>query len=146
MPNPCDACSKRSIIYLRYSGAHFCRDHFLKDVMRRFKKELRTHDVFGRKGTLGVAVSGGKDSLLCLSLINELASGIEGVTLRALTIDEGISGYRPSSVALSRKVCEDLDVPLDVLSFKDLYGKDLDRMIADGGPNPCSICYARTPN
>ncbi len=140
MPLPCDSCPKRSVIYLRYSGQHLCADHFLKDIMRRCKKELRTYDAFGRKGTIGIAVSGGKDSLLCLSLMHELSSKIKGVSLRALTVDEGIDGYRPSSVGLSMKVCEELSVPLDVLGFKEIYGKALDELIKESGPNPCTVC------
>jgi len=140
MPRPCDSCSGRSVIYLRYSGQHLCTDHFLKDVMRRYKRELRAHDAFGRKGTIGIAVSGGKDSLLCLSLMHELSYGIKDVSLRALTVDEGIDGYRQSSVALSRQVCDDLDIPLDVIGFRELYGKDLDEMVRGSGSNPCTIC------
>lgn len=140
MPGPCDSCISRSMVHLRYSGQHLCREHFLKDIMRRFKRELRAHDAFGRKGTIGVAVSGGKDSLLCLSLMHELCSGMKGVELRALTIDEGIENYRPSSIELSRNVCARLGVQLDVLSFKVLYGSELDRMVKVSGSNPCTIC------
>ncbi len=74
---------------------------------------------------VGVAVSGGKDSTSLLYVLNQITKG-HGTKLYALTIDEGIEGYREESVKNAERLAESLSIPILVCSYKELFGLDLD--------------------
>ena len=44
---------------------------------------------------MAVAVSGGKDSMVLLSIMASVFDGRNGIKLCCVTVDEGIGGYRP---------------------------------------------------
>ncbi|MBN1390866.1 MAG: adenine nucleotide alpha hydrolase family protein [Candidatus Thermoplasmatota archaeon] len=136
----CDRCKKRPQIFIRYSGQHLCADHFLDLIRRRVRKEARSQRLLDSRKRIAVALSGGKDSILTLKLVSEMLRSCRGRELVAITIDEGISGYRPSSVEISRKITGELGIPLELRSFRDLYGADLDRMVELSELGPCTIC------
>jgi uncharacterized protein (TIGR00269 family) len=50
-------------------------------------------------------------------------------TLVAVTVDEGIRGYRDEALKLAAKNCERLDIPQHIVSFKELYGITLDKLV-----------------
>jgi cytoplasmic tRNA 2-thiolation protein 1 len=68
-----------------------------------------------------------------------------GSELVALTIDEGIEGYREESIRNAEKVAADLSVPLEVSSYKELFGVSLDEAMYQRDERhlkatSCSIC------
>ncbi len=87
-----------------------------------------------------MALSGGKDSSVVLSLLARFARGRPDLSVTALTIDEGIEGYRPATVAAARKLTEDLGVPHRVVPFQELFGVTTDRTAMDRPESPCSFC------
>jgi len=136
----CDRCRKPAAIFLRYSGQHLCGDHFLDLIRRRVRKEVRSQGLLRRRKTIGVAVSGGKDSLLALRLLHEITEPLKDKEIIAITIDEGIDGYRPSSLVIAEKVADEMGVRWELMSFRDLFGEDLDNMVKLSGLGPCTIC------
>ncbi|MFW3147126.1 MAG: ATP-binding protein [Thermoplasmatota archaeon] len=140
MTTLCDRCKAPPVIFIRYSGQHLCSDHFLDLIRRRVKKEVRRQGSLLRRKRIGIAVSGGKDSLLALKLIHEIISTSRGKDLIALTIDEGISGYRPSSMELASGYADHLGVEHVITSFRELHGADLDEMVGATGMGPCTVC------
>ncbi|MGA1866753.1 MAG: ATP-binding protein [Thermoplasmatota archaeon] len=140
MSNLCDRCRKEPVIFIRYSGQHLCADHFLDLLRRRIRKEARSQRLLNGRKRIGMALSGGKDSLLALKLTYELIEPIKDIEMVALTIDEGISGYRPSSIEIARKVTGKLGIGWELLSFSTLFGLDLDEMVGRSGTGPCTIC------
>jgi len=78
---------------------------------------------------LAVAVSGGKDSLSLLHILVKLQKYRPKTTLTAVTIDEGIKGYRDEALKFSIKNCKKLEIPLHIISFKELFGLTLDELI-----------------
>ncbi|MGA1792742.1 MAG: ATP-binding protein [Thermoplasmatota archaeon] len=140
MTAACDRCRRPSVIFIRYSGQHLCTDHFLDLIRRRVRKEIRVQRLLAKRKVIGVAVSGGKDSLLALRLIHEIVEPFKDKEIVAITIDEGIEGYRPSSVGIAEKVAGDLGVRWELSDFRDLFGKDLDTMVRDSEHGPCTIC------
>jgi uncharacterized protein (TIGR00269 family) len=87
---------------------------------------------------IAVAVSGGKDSTALLYVLKHILED-KDVELFAVTIDEGIAGYRDDTMKLARKVSEDLGIRQEVVTFRDEYGFDLDRAVKDGAM-PCTVC------
>jgi len=136
----CDLCGKDAVTFIRYNGAHLCSEHFRKYVEKRVKKEIRLQTDMRSGGTIGVAVSGGKDSMVTLSLLHQVFGERKDVDLQCITIDEGIEGYRPESIVLVKKFCKDHDIQYNQASFSDL-GVTMDS-ISDkcGDSSPCTYC------
>ncbi|MEK6985548.1 MAG: TIGR00269 family protein [Candidatus Thermoplasmatota archaeon] len=144
---PCSRCSQAAVVTLRYAGTSLCREHFLRFFESRAKEEVAKQ---GRlpEGKLAVALSGGKDSVSALHFLAGLAKGNPKVELVAVTIDEGIAGYRSSSLDICRKVTTELGVPWHIVTTKELAGYTIDDYAAakagpdaDGKPRPaCGPC------
>ena len=136
----CDLCGKDAVTFIRYNGAHLCSDHFRKYVEKRVKKEIRLQTDMRSGGTIGVAVSGGKDSMVTLSLLHQVFGERKDVDLQCITIDEGIEGYRPESIVLVKKFCKDHDIRYNQASFSDL-GLTMDSISGRcGDSSPCTYC------
>jgi uncharacterized protein (TIGR00269 family) len=61
--------------------------------------------------------------------------------LFAITIDEGIHGYRSRSLEVAKKECGKLGIPLKVVSFHGEFGKTLDKLLEEKGvERSCSYC------
>jgi len=81
-----------------YRGGHLCADHLRASVEERFRQQMhRQLPRFGR-GTVAVALSGGKDSSVALALTHRYFARRPTVTVVALSVDEGIDGYRPATL------------------------------------------------
>ena len=88
-----------------------------------------------------VAVSGGKDSLTLLHLLKEIEDETHGSDLIAVTIDEGISGYRNEAVKIAVDASKKLKVEWKLVSFKDLYGTTMDEITSKARElGACSFC------
>src|SRR2546428_9913401 len=99
----CDSCPKPSVTHLRYSGQHLCAEHLQESVERRVKKEVKRQGGLPT-GRIAVAFSGGKDSTTALHLVHQIAAERRGTEVVALTIDEGIQGYRPEGLRVAHEV------------------------------------------
>jgi len=92
---------------------------------------------------VAIATSGGKDSLVLLSILKSTIGASRGITMSAITIDEGISGYRDESLTIVSKFCSELGVPLTVLSYSELFGTAMDeamKLRPSAKLTSCSIC------
>lgn len=135
----CDKCSREAIIYQPYSGMHLCSMHFTRDVETRAKREIRTHRWIRSGDVVGVALSGGKDSAAILHLLAGLLNERRDVELLAVTVDEGISGYRDPAVA--RRIAASEGVEWHCRSFAGEFGVTLDEVVARTGERrSCSYC------
>lgn len=74
-----------------------------------------------------VALSGGKDSVALINLLSKVEQSY-GTELIAVTIDEGLSGYREEGLEISAKVTKDLKIEHRVITFKETYGYSLEEI------------------
>lgn len=143
----CSKCAAPAVVFLRYTGTHLCRADFLAFFAKRAKQDLAKQ---GRlpEGTVGVALSGGKDSVSVLHFLRDVVKEHPRIRLAALTVDEGIAGYRDSALDICRQVTEEWNVPWHVVKTKDLAGYAIDEYAAgekgrdaDGKPRAaCGAC------
>jgi uncharacterized protein (TIGR00269 family) len=90
---------------------------------------------------IAVGVSGGKDSLALLRLLHKIEVRQPKVELIAVCIDEGVSGYRDEALRIAQKNCDELDIEMHTLSFKDLFDETMDEIaVRDRDLGTCSYC------
>ncbi len=137
----CNKCSKPAVTFIRYSGNHLCENHFLEFFDRRVKKDMRKQCEFKADTKVAVALSGGKDSTVAAWVLEETISKRRDMELHAITVDEGIEGYRPESLKMAKDFCESRDIPHHVVPFKELVGWTMDEVVkVDPETVPCTYC------
>jgi len=135
----CSKCRREAIVYQRYSGLHLCEQHFNRDFEAKAKRAIREHRWIESGDTVAVALSGGKDSSAVLFFLHGLLGKRRDVRLMAITVDEGIAGYRDPDRA--RRLSEGMGVPWVTASFRDAYGITLDEIVARKGTGlSCTYC------
>jgi uncharacterized protein (TIGR00269 family) len=94
-----------------------------------------------RGDTVAVGVSGGKDSLSLLYVLKKLFEHYDNRNeLIAVTIDEGIKGYREESLQIVKEFCLHLGVESRVHSYKDLFGVNMDEAMVQRPSEKMSSC------
>lgn len=91
---------------------------------------------------VAVAVSGGKDSLSLLKVLKALYSPTRN-SLVAVSVDEGVAGYRDEALEHARTLALDLGVEHMVVSYKEMFGFSLDEALdwKEGRDvSSCSFC------
>jgi len=138
----CIKCSNKAVYYRAYSGTQLCSSCFCSSIEDKVKRTISKYNLLKHGDTIGVAISGGKDSLSLLRILNDICRH-HASKIFAITIDEGILGYCDESLKICNKFSEEFGVPHSILSFKEVYGFDLDKAIHLRGVrkiSACSIC------
>ena len=143
----CTLCERREAVFMRpYSGEKLCGRCFCKSIENKVRATISRYEMFQPNDKIMVAVSGGKDSITLLHILNKIEKAFPEATLCAVTVDEGIRGYRDEAVKLAVKNCGKLGVEHIVTSFKERYGYKLDELVSMIGERcekeltPCSYC------
>lgn len=155
----CSRCHSNAIVFQAYSGQHLCGNHLGSSIRKRTSRELRNQldlpkDATQEDGSpfrILVAISGGKDSAVLLSMMSEIIGNRRDVELIAGCVDEGIDGYRAPSMDFARKLAESLGIRFETLSYQEMGYERMDQVVemipAIGdrhseakGLMPCSYC------
>lgn len=137
----CCKCKKNAIIFQKYSGMHLCSTHLLEDIERKIKKSIRKNFTIDKNDNIAVALSGGKDSTVALFILNKIFSNRKDIALKAITIDEGIEGYRKNSLKLAKKFTKEIGIEHVIVSFKESYNITLDEITKMKQEQaPCTFC------
>lgn len=137
----CDFCSDEAVTLIRYSGAHHCPAHFKAFVEKRVKREVRRQIHIPSQTRIACALSGGKDSSVATYLLHSILGKRRDVELVAVTVDEGIEGYRPESIPFAQALCRELGLEHHIITYREVVGWDMDGVVAsDPNSIPCSYC------
>jgi len=137
-------CGKPAVINRKHEGRLLCEQHFIESVESKAKKTISQYYRLGRDEKIAVGLSGGKDSSSLLLLLTRVFKERSDTKIFALSIDEGIPGYRQESLGIAKKLCKKLGVQHHVVSFRHEFGAPLSEKIKnmnkkqEGGP--CTYC------
>jgi uncharacterized protein (TIGR00269 family) len=142
LPNPtCTYCSADAVYSRDYEGVSFCSKCFRDALEEKVRRTITKHDMLQFDDHIAVAVSGGKDSLTLLNILVKLEKHFPKSRISAISVDEGIKGYRDEALEIARKACERLGVEHVVVSYDDLFGTTIDELTElHLGQTPCSYC------
>jgi len=142
----CTVCKRREAVYFRqYSGERLCRKCFIESIEEKTRNTISKYEMFEFDDRIAVAVSGGKDSTSLLYVLEKIEREFPKSTLVAVTVDEGIKGYRDEALKIARKNCMKLGVEHHVVSFEELFGYKLDEIVElmkkrGAELSPCAYC------
>jgi len=125
--------------YLLSCGKWLSKKAFLNYFEKKVLRTIRKFKLIKEKGKIGIGVSGGKDSMTLLYILNKFFKG----RIVALAVDEGIPGYREKLLLNAKKFCKKEDIPLEILYFEKEFGfklKDKIKKIKKLGLTNCYVC------
>lgn len=138
----CTKCRKKPSAYFRpYSGERLCPDCFTTSLKERVQGALNRFRMLEHWSRVAIGVSGGKDSLALLHILKEIENDSHGSELIAVTVDEGIRGYRDEALGIVDRTCRKLGIESKLVSFSDLFGQTMDEIAArERTLGACSFC------
>jgi cytoplasmic tRNA 2-thiolation protein 1 len=139
----CTRCGGSVVYTRRYSGEALCSSCFKDSLIEKTRRTISKYRLIKYGEKVGVAVSGGKDSLSLLTILHGI-SAEHGCKLVALSVDEGVEGYRDEALAHAQELTRKLGVEHVVVSYKNLFGFSLDQALDWKGDerdlSSCSFC------
>src|SRR2546428_11330586 len=93
----CSKCGGSGVYERRYSGEVLCANCFKGSIVEKTRRTISRYGMVKFGDRLGVAVSGGKDGLSLLKVLDGLNRDSR-FRLVALPVDEGVRGYREEAI------------------------------------------------
>ncbi|MFX1298638.1 MAG: TIGR00269 family protein [Promethearchaeota archaeon] len=125
----CMKCRNKAAYYRPYSGEYLCKKHFIESIERKVARTISKHKMLKETDKIGIGISGGKDSTVLLYILQKIERRFPKSSLIAITIDEGIRGYREEGLKITKLITSDFGIEHQIASFKELYGYTLDEIV-----------------
>jgi len=135
----CDVCGLAHVFTSHDKKRHLCRSHFISDIESRVFEEFSRLSVAGYKKVV-IAFSGGKDSSALLELFARYQKINPLFSITALTIDEGILGYRDACIDAAVTLANKHALEHTILSFSNLFSMTLDEAVKNNRGRACAVC------
>ena len=139
----CEICSSQKASLKRpKTSQRICRECFYEVFETEVHNTIVNGHIFQPGERVAVGASGGKDSTVLAHVLKVLNERYKyGIELVLLSVDEGITGYRDDSLETVKRNKEQYGLPLQIISYKDLYGWSMDEIVANiGKKNNCTYC------
>ena len=138
----CNRCEKEATYSRKYSGETLCSECFSSSIIRKTAKTISKFKMIKNGDLVCVAVSGGKDSLALLHILDKM-SKTHNFQIKVITIDEGIPDYRNEALEIVKNFCSELKIGHKIYSYKELFDLTIDEALQIRGKekiSSCSIC------
>lgn len=124
------------------NGLPICKECFYIAFEEEVHHTITSNDLFSPGDKVAIGASGGKDSTVLAHVMTTLNKRYSyGLDLFLLSIDEGIKGYRDDSLETVKSNQRTYELPLKILSYKDIYGWTMDEIVkVIGLTNNCTFC------
>lgn len=142
-PTQCSSrCGKKAVLKRPKTGDALCKECFYWAFETEIHFTIVKAKLFKKGDYVAIGASGGKDSTVLAHIMKTLNERFDyGLKLVLLSIDEGISGYRDDSLETVKRNRDQYEIPLKILSYKDLYGWTMDQIVQTvGRKNNCTFC------
>ncbi|CDZ97560.1 cytoplasmic trna 2-thiolation protein 1 [Phaffia rhodozyma] len=142
-PRTCQLCqTARAILKRPKTSQQVCKACFFYVFEEEIHRTIVQAKLFNRGDKVAIGASGGKDSTVLAHVMKTLNDRYDyGLDLFLLSIDEGITGYRDDSLKTVKRNQQQYDLPLKILSYDELYGWTMDRIVSTiGKKNNCTFC------
>ncbi|KAG7020429.1 Cytoplasmic tRNA 2-thiolation protein 1 [Cucurbita argyrosperma subsp. argyrosperma] len=139
----CGICNNRKAALKRPKTLQqICRECFYEVFEEEIHQVIVKNHLFRPGERIAVGASGGKDSTVLAYVLSELNRRHNyGLDLFLLSVDEGITGYRDDSLETVKRNEIQYGLPLQIVSYKDLYGWTMDEIVKMIGlKNNCTFC------
>ena len=139
----CAYCKEnRAMLKRPKTKENICKECFYYAFEEEIHGTIMHEKLFNRGDRVAIGASGGKDSTVLIHVLKTLNERYDyGIELFLLSVDEGIKGYRDDSLETVARNEQQYEIPLKVLSYKDLYGYSMDDIVAQIGlKNNCTFC------
>lgn len=139
----CELCHCRKAVMRRPKNLEkLCKKCFIHVFETEIHRTIIREKLFHRGEKVAIGASGGKDSTVLAAVMKTLNERYDyGLKLVLLSIDEGIVGYRDDSLATVKRNQAQYGMPLEIVSYKDLYDWTMDEIVAcTGVKSSCTYC------
>ncbi len=137
-PKVCSRCRKTSEVELRYNGLSLCKKCFVSYFERRVKRTIGEYGQIQTGDRIAVAVSGGKDSVTVLHLLDKFNKMHgDSIDLVAISIDQGIKGVDDKNLRNADTMTKERGIEHHTYSFKEEIGYTVDEL-ASIRPGVCN--------
>ncbi len=143
----CDKCPNEAVMHAAYSGLHMCEQHFCASVEKRVRRRVREDNLLPEDATIDdpetwvIGLSGGKDSVVLTEILYDTFAEDPRVELVALSIHEGIEGYRDESLAACEELTAEMDIRHVTVSYEEEFGVQMDNVVEDDPKNMAACAY-----
>ncbi|BAT72391.1 conserved hypothetical protein [Thermosulfidibacter takaii ABI70S6] len=131
----CERCHEAAEAFIPSKGRSFCRKHFVEYFEETVLDTIKQFSMFTHEDEVVVAVSGGKDSLALLYLLNKL-----GYRAWGYHIDLGIGEYSRISTEKVVAFSKQFGIEVVVETVVGELGYGIDELSKLVSRKPCSLC------
>lgn len=139
----CDHCKEaRAQLKRPKDGRLLCQSCFFAIFEEEVHHTIVSEQLFARGEVVACGASGGKDSTVLMHVLDLLNRRHDyGIQLVLVSVDEGITGYRDDSLATVKRNAACYQLPLHIVTYKDLFGWTMDEVVPVVGlKNNCTFC------
>ena len=143
----CDRCDDEAVLHMSYSGAHLCETHLHRSIEKRVRRRIRedgllhTDSTPEEPETWVIGLSGGKDSAVLTDIVHRTFQDDPRIELVAVTIHEGIEGYRDESLAACIELADSLGISHHIRTYEDEFGIQMDDIVEDEAATMAACAY-----
>ncbi len=136
----CSTCKKEAVYFRINEGRYYCKSCFTKNIKKKVKATIAKNKLVEPGDKIAVAYSGGKDSGNILYLLHEIFKNNPKVELVAVTVNEGIAGYRDAMLDGIKEFCKKLGIENHVVSYQGEFHTTIDALAKETTDSMCGTC------
>ncbi|MEN3045168.1 MAG: TIGR00269 family protein [Candidatus Hydrothermales bacterium] len=134
----CKVCKEKACIKIKRQSLSLCPTHFLERFELESQRLIKKYKMFTYSDKVAVAVSGGKDSLSLLYLLNKLGYNILGIHINLGIFKEN---YSNKSEIFVRNFRDKFNIPILIYNVKENQEKGIEDIVKERWKDkPCAVC------